>query len=254
MSRIFQVTALVLFSAVVFAAAQTAPDIAALTAKAESGDAKAEFDLGQCYASSHGVPQDQSEAARWFRKAAEQGFVVAQERFANVLLYGYGVTQSTPEALAWFQKAAEHGDVESADMLGQVYENGGPLAVIRRPDGTYSAGPIPPSAATAKDYARAAYWYRIAANHGDAAAQNGIVASAQNSLGRLYRLGEGVPQDYSEAYFWLSLAEANDNTSTTNGVDDRDLAASHLTKAALLQVQDRARKWFEDHAAKRAAQ
>jgi hypothetical protein len=62
--------------------------------------------------------------------------------------------------------------------------------------------------------------------------------------------GKGVPQDYSEAYFWLSIGEARGSVSSTNGVDDRDLAASHLTKTALLQVQERARKWFEDHPSK----
>lgn len=219
--------------------------IATLEQQAASGNAKAGYDLGQCYAIGNGVPVDLAESTRWFGKAAEQGLVIAQSRFANALLNGWGVTQSTSEAMAWYQKAAKHGDTLSAYMLGELYEAGGPIEAIKQPDGTFIGGPVPQSAGIPKDFARAAYWYRVAANQGGAAAPVSVVANAQNSLGRLYALGEGVPQDYREAYFWLSLAEANGNTSATDGVDDRDLAASHLTKAALLQEQERARKWFE---------
>jgi hypothetical protein len=72
-------------------------------------------------------------------------------------------------------------------------------------------------------------------------------AAAQNHLGSLYADGRGVPQDYAEAYFWLSLASASGSHSTTNDMDDRELAASHLTKTVLLQTQERARKWFAAH-------
>jgi hypothetical protein len=124
-------------------------------------------------------------------------------------------------------------------MLGEIYQDGGPLELIHGPKGEISAGPVPPNAAIPKDLALAAKWYRVAADQG--------IAIAQNHLGTLYENGEGVPQDYVEAYFWLSLGEANGSTSTTDGVDDRDLASSELTKAALLEVQERARTWFEQH-------
>ena len=34
-------------------------------------------------------------------------------------------------------------------------------------------------------------------------------ADAQYNLGFMYAFGEGVPQDYKEAYAWLSVAKAN---------------------------------------------
>ena len=49
-----------------------------------------------------------------------------------------------------------------------------------------------------QDYVEAAKWYRKAAEQGN--------ASAQAVLGHLYRTGEGVQQDYAEAFIWdLSL-------------------------------------------------
>ena len=40
---------------------------------AEQGDDKAQFNLALDYSSGNGVKQDKAEAAKWFRKAAEQG-------------------------------------------------------------------------------------------------------------------------------------------------------------------------------------
>ncbi len=44
---------------------------------AEQGDANAQFNLGSMYEYGEGVPQDDKEAARWFRLAAEQGYAKA---------------------------------------------------------------------------------------------------------------------------------------------------------------------------------
>jgi len=40
---------------------------------AEQGNANAQFFLGYMYKDGKGVPQNHAEAAKWFRKAAEQG-------------------------------------------------------------------------------------------------------------------------------------------------------------------------------------
>ncbi len=45
---------------------------------AEQGDAAAQNNLGVISANGRGVPQDDAEAAKWFRLAAEQGLVEAQ--------------------------------------------------------------------------------------------------------------------------------------------------------------------------------
>jgi TPR repeat protein len=48
-----------------------------LLARAERGDAKAQFNLGQIYDTGLGVPQDVVQAVAWWRKAADQGFAQA---------------------------------------------------------------------------------------------------------------------------------------------------------------------------------
>ena len=45
---------------------------------AEQGNADAQFNLGVMYLDGDGVPQDDAEAMRWFRQAAEQGNAQAQ--------------------------------------------------------------------------------------------------------------------------------------------------------------------------------
>ena len=44
-----------------------------LKAKAERGDAEAQYRLGHCYSDGDVVPKDEKKAVFWFRKAANQG-------------------------------------------------------------------------------------------------------------------------------------------------------------------------------------
>jgi TPR repeat protein len=171
---------------------------------------------------------------------AKAGDANAEFQLALRLMNGSGgVQQDTREAMIEFQKAAERGNAEAQYMLGQIYEDGGMGMAVPDSDGSYTDGRVVNFHPVPNDFGLAAKWYRMAAKQGN--------ALAQNHLGSIYADGRGVPQDYAEAYFWLSLASANGSHSSTNGVDDRDLAASHLTKTVLLQTQERARKWFEDH-------
>src|SRR6266568_6778093 len=50
---------------------------------AEDGNYPAQFVLGAMYATGRGVPHNYGEAAKWYRKAAEQGFSFAQFNLAN---------------------------------------------------------------------------------------------------------------------------------------------------------------------------
>ena len=49
-----------------------------LLEKAQNGDANAQFQLGVAYYAGDGVDQNFTEMVRWWRLAAEQGFVLAQ--------------------------------------------------------------------------------------------------------------------------------------------------------------------------------
>ena len=81
--------------------AQT-PEIAALRARAEAGDAEAQYDLGVMYASGEGVPQDYAEAVRWYRLAAEQGDAGAQSFLGAMYHDCIGVPQDYAEAVRWY--------------------------------------------------------------------------------------------------------------------------------------------------------
>ena len=47
---------------------------------AKQGDVLAQFGLGEMYAKGYGVPENDREAVKWFRLAAEQGHADAQFR------------------------------------------------------------------------------------------------------------------------------------------------------------------------------
>jgi TPR repeat protein len=67
---------------------------------------------------------DYAEAAKWFRKAAEQGDADARYILGNMYYFGEGVTQDYAEAVKWYRKAAEQGDADAQVNLGNRYFNG----------------------------------------------------------------------------------------------------------------------------------
>jgi TPR repeat protein len=72
---------------------------------AEQNHAQAQYSLGWCHTNGQGVPKDEGQAAEWYRKAAEQNLGDAQ--FALGLCYatGQGVAKDEVEAAKWFRKA-----------------------------------------------------------------------------------------------------------------------------------------------------
>ena len=75
-------------------------------AKAEKGDATAQFNLGLMYMNDLGVEKDYAEAAKWYRKSAEQGNANAQNILGIMYEKGNGVEKDYVEALKWYNKAA----------------------------------------------------------------------------------------------------------------------------------------------------
>ena len=52
--------------------------------------------LGLMYRDGKGVAQDDAEAVRWFRRAAEQGYARAQQDLASAYYFGRGVPGLCP--------------------------------------------------------------------------------------------------------------------------------------------------------------
>src|SRR5262249_29849503 len=89
-----------------------------------AGDPRAEAVLGSAFYRGRGVPQNDSEAAKWFRLAADQGNAVA--RFTLGVMYGEGrgVPQDYAEAARWARLAAGQGDARAQRNLGLAYAGG----------------------------------------------------------------------------------------------------------------------------------
>jgi TPR repeat protein len=58
-----------------------------------------------------GLPRDQAEAFKWFRRAAEKGHATAQHDVGWMLVQGKGVARNPDEGIEWLRKAARqnHG-------------------------------------------------------------------------------------------------------------------------------------------------
>jgi TPR repeat protein len=95
-----------------------------LRAKAEQGDVKAQCYLGLCYTTGHGVMTNGAEAAKWYRKAADQNYPLAQAKLGIIYQMGLGVPTNYVEAVNLFRKAAEQNDAIGQFGLGACYRNG----------------------------------------------------------------------------------------------------------------------------------
>ena len=80
---------------------------------ADKGDAKSQFNLGDCYDRGNGVKKDAGESAKWFRMAADQGFTEAQYRLGSCYSQGEGVPKDDSEAAKLYRMAAEKGHTEA---------------------------------------------------------------------------------------------------------------------------------------------
>jgi TPR repeat protein/putative methionine-R-sulfoxide reductase with GAF domain len=80
---------------------------------AEQGDATAQFSMGARYATGEEVPQDYTDAVRWFSMAAEQGHIVSQATLGAYYWAGRGVPQDLVKAYFWSVLAKAGGDEAS---------------------------------------------------------------------------------------------------------------------------------------------
>ena len=165
---------------------------------AEEGDARAQYYLGLMYARGEGVPQDNHQAAHWFRKSAEQGNPQSQYHLGMLYANGKGVPEDDRQAVHWLGEAARQGNARAQFNLGIMYQLG---------EG------VP------EDDRQAVNWYQQAAEQGHARAQFG--------LGSMFAEGSGIAQDNLRAYAWFNLA-------ATRG-DERVRYLAERRRAALLE-------------------
>ena len=199
-----------LLTVVALVSCQNAPDVTELRSLATDGDAAAQFDLGDRYRTGLGVPQDNGEAARWYRLAADQGYAAAQFSLGVMYVNGRGVPQDDGEAARWYRLAADQGYAAAQNDLGQMYVNGRGVP---------------------QDDGEAIRWFRLAADQG--------YVKAQFILGLMYGSGQGVPQDYITAYMWVDLAAAQGHE---NAREARDTLAEAMSAEQIAAAQRAARE------------
>jgi uncharacterized protein len=99
--------------AVLYLLAPDAPahdlDAVRLLHKAAGQDPKGAFALGWCYQQERGIKRDLAQAARWYTKAANQGFAPAENNLGFLYNTGGGIPADHAAALRWYRRAAEDG-------------------------------------------------------------------------------------------------------------------------------------------------
>ena len=66
------------------------------------------------------MPQDAAEAVKWYRKAAEQGHVHAQNNLGVRYANGEGVPEDDVTAYAWFSVTATSGNWFGRDSRDRI--------------------------------------------------------------------------------------------------------------------------------------
>lgn len=178
---------------------------------AERGYAIAQTNVGFMYYSGQGVSCNYAEALKWYLKAAEQGHAIAQTNVGCMYYNGEGVNCDYAEALSWFHKAADQGLATAQFNLGLMYYHG--------------QGVSP-------NYTEALKWYRKAAEQGD--------AGAYAMLGWMYYAGKGTSRNYTEALKWFRYAAEQGHATA-----QYNLGAMYFEGKGTPKDLKEGRKWLE---------
>ena len=95
-----------------------------LVEMAQSGDAESQYKLGLNYIYGTDAPKDPAQAAEWFKKASDQGYLPARRELGILLASGEGVQQDLPTAISYLSEAADQLDPSALYHLGLMYEHG----------------------------------------------------------------------------------------------------------------------------------
>jgi len=178
------------------------------------GHVAANHNAGIFYRDGTGTPQDIEKALQFFRQAAEKNFISSQRQLGHMYINGDGVEKDLIEAGRWYQMAADNGSEKDRDYLQSHKEycaarfdltscllaaGAGLPTAMHRLAVAFNNG----QGGLEQDHERGFKWLLKAAQAG--------VSGAQMQLVALYGAGQGTQKDITEAYAWLSVAEANSN-------------------------------------------
>ncbi|MCY4224053.1 MAG: serine/threonine-protein kinase [Bacteroidetes bacterium] len=182
-----------------------------IMADAQSGDADAQFKLGLAYDNGlFGMPEDLTEAVKWYDRAAHQGHAEAQLSLGFIYDLGQGVVEDDEEAVRWYREAAIQGLAMAQYSLGTMYYMGNGVE---------------------EDNLEAFRWFSLAAEQD--------LAEAQYNIGDMYYYGHGVEEDYSEAMEWYGLAAQQDHAAAQFSI-----GVMHYYGYGVAEDHSEALKWF----------
>ncbi len=95
---------------------------------AETGDAEAQYRVAIMAQNGLGMVENQSQAYRHMRAAAEAGLPLAQHGLGFMYLEGECVDKSPEKALEWFMKGAGQGLHGSMATIAMMYQDGNGVA------------------------------------------------------------------------------------------------------------------------------
>ncbi|KAE8267657.1 hypothetical protein A4X09_0g4694 [Tilletia walkeri] len=90
------------------------------------------------------LPQSDTEAYLWAKKAAEQGLGKAEYAVGYFTEMGIGTVRDLTEAKAWYKRAQEHGDKRANQRLAALGSSNGQGLGFNRGQRNGSNGPPPP--------------------------------------------------------------------------------------------------------------
>ena len=85
---------------------------------ANSGEPRAQNNMGIMYERGWGVTQSYTEAMSWYRKAADQSLPEAQYNLGTLYHNGYGTEVNNSQAVSWFRRAASQNLPDAMYMMG----------------------------------------------------------------------------------------------------------------------------------------
>jgi len=210
--------------------------------KAEQGDKVGQNIVGAIYELGlPNLPQDYSEALKWYKLSALQGYADAEFSVGHFYADGLGVNIDRKEAIRWWKLSASHGSSRAQHNLGVSYKDGegvskdysvamnyfklaaaqGEVRAYLNIALMYVEGQGVP-----QSYHEAKYWWRLAAEQGDSV--------GQSMLAIMYEAGQDVAKDYIRAHMWWNLASMNGDEEAKK---NREALAIKMTAQQITQAQ-----------------
>jgi hypothetical protein len=183
---------------------------------------------------------DYAGALKEFGVLSEQGNAVAQNLLGNMYATGKGVPENISEALKWYRRAARQGNPESQYHIGSLYAQGllmPALRVSERKD-------LPWLENLASIFSWSNYYQIESANIPETAkdlakAKVPNEYTVQGSLAPGRARNRGTLQNYN-AYFWLALSAAG---GYKEAIPLRDAEVAKLTRDAIVKAQEEIKEW-----------